>query len=136
MAGLKFVLHEQEKDTALSSLNTHYHMTERIAYIAVEKGSGMFQGGVRFEVGSGTSFDHNWRSVAFAPPYGTAPLFLADLQTMTGPDPAALRYRNRTAGGVELQVAEDQSWDVEIWHMPETVGYVCIGWLGSGVVLN
>lgn len=46
------------------------------------------------------------------------------MQTVSGGDPANLRYRNLTAADVQVQVDEEQSADSEIQHNGETVGYL------------
>jgi uncharacterized repeat protein (TIGR01451 family) len=132
--GFKVLLQEQEREPGYAVLNSHRHTTETIGWVAVEKGAGMLPGAGAFEVSSGTGFDGNFRNLSFTQSYATAPLFLADMQTMADPDPAGLRYWDRTNLRILLRLQEDQSWDSETTHGAETVGYVAIGWAGKGVV--
>jgi regulation of enolase protein 1 (concanavalin A-like superfamily) len=117
--GFQVGMREQE-------LNTQTHLTETIDYLALEPSFGVVNG-VRYEV------DHLPSKVNHVPQtlfYQTAltqpPLLLADMQTMAGRDTANLRWQNRDEFGVELWVAEEQSYDSELNHVGESVGYLVI----------
>jgi hypothetical protein len=45
------------------------------------------------------------------------------MQTIDGPNPAELRYRNLSDSGVEVRIEEEQSKDTETAHTTESVGY-------------
>jgi hypothetical protein len=51
---------------------------------------------------------------------------VADMNTMTGGDPASLRWRSLSPATIELQVDEEQSADTEVWHRSETVAVMVI----------
>ena len=58
---------------------------------------------------------------------------MASLATYDGPDNCELRYRNLTAGGVEVKVEEDTTWDTETNHNSgEAVAYLTID--GDGLL--
>ena len=46
------------------------------------------------------------------------------MQTMYGIDPAGIRLQNLTATSVDIKIEEEQSFDTETAHIPETVGYL------------
>jgi hypothetical protein len=53
-------------------------------------------------------------------------VFLADVQTVNGPDTCTLRYRNLTGSSVEVLVEEERSADDEKGHKQERVGYLVV----------
>jgi hypothetical protein len=48
------------------------------------------------------------------------------MQTTNGGDTANVRYRNKDRYGVEINIAEEQSKDIEVRHVKENVGYFII----------
>ena len=110
------------------------HGTETVYWVAVKIGTGtagaaanLFQGsgGLAFEADAVSGVTHAFSSITFQSAFGTAPCFLADMQTTHGADTANLRYRNLAAGSVEVQIDEEQSADQETAHnASETVGYL------------
>lgn len=98
--------------------------TETVGFVAIERTSGTL-GGRRFEAGLVPEVGHEMHTIEFAHEYED-PTFLADVQTFEGSDAAALRYRNLRGGSVEVFVEEETSRDEELWHAPETVGYVVV----------
>ena len=114
--GFEVTLREQE-------LNTQKHPLEDIDYIAWEPSFGVVNG-LRYEVGlTDAMVNHLPYSLLYKGVFERAPLFLADMQTTAGGDPANLRWRNRTEVGLEVWVSEEQSKDSETSHVPESVGY-------------
>ena len=100
------------------------HGTETISYIAWEVSSGIVDG-IAFEVDqSGDVVTDQMYTNQFQQSLADIPVFLADMQTMDGGDPANLRWQNRDALGVDVQVAEEQSKDSETGHTTEAVGYM------------
>jgi hypothetical protein len=104
--------------------NTQEHASETISYIAWEPSSGTF-GARNFEVGrTPVAVSHKFYSISFSQGFDASPVFVADMQTANGMNPAGLRWKNKTAGGVEVQVDEEQSLNRETKHVPEAVGYM------------
>jgi len=116
--GFKVTMQEQEK-------NTQSHTTEKIYWIAWEKGTGSI-GGQAYKVAKVTGINHTWKPVNFSSTFTSSPALLVDMQTTNGPDPANLRYKNKTASGFKIQVDEEQSKNSETSHTNESIGYVAI----------
>jgi len=98
---------------------------EDIGYVAIEPGTGTANGRA-FEVGVQSGIDHEWSTIEFDGTY-TEPAFIADMQTVAGPDSSGLRYRNLTESSVDVRVEEEQSNDDEVVHAEEDVGYLVAG---------
>ncbi len=103
------------------------HGTETIYWIAWQVGASSEAGKVPFVAAIQEGVTHEFTANAFSPTFGAPPCFVADMQTMSGVDPANLRYRSLTASGVEVWVVDEQSADKEIRHGAETVGWVAFG---------
>ncbi|WP_224447688.1 hypothetical protein [Haloprofundus salilacus] len=101
-----------------------WHHDESVGYIAVEPGTGTL-GDAPFEAGRATGVDHEWQTIEFEGTY-ESPVVVADIETFKGNQPCTLRYRNLTRTSVEVHVEEERSSDDEVWHKPETVGYVVV----------
>lgn len=113
----QFQMQEQEA-------NTQTHATETVSYIAWEPSSGTVDG-LAFEVNrTGNVVTHQPYRIDFPSTLVDIPVFLADLQTANGPDPATLRWDYKDLAGVDVHVAEEQSWDSETKHTGEAVGYL------------
>lgn len=105
--------------------NDDNHAFERVDWIAVEPGTTTF-GGNKLVVGlTGNSVTHNFATINFSSV--TNPVFLAEMQTFDGSDPAALRYRNLSSTSVQVKVEEETSLDDEVAHTTEVVGWLVIG---------
>ncbi len=105
--------------------NDDNHVFERVDWIAVEPGTTTF-GGNKLVVGlTGNSVTHDWFTISYSTV--NRPVFLAEMQTFDGSDPAALRHRNLSATSVQVKVEEEQSNDTETNHTTEVVGYLVIG---------
>ena len=95
------------------------HTAETVSWVAIGRGQG-----IDFEANiTGNVMTHNWRNRNFNQHYSSTPVFLANLQTTNGNDPASLRYDNLNSGSVEILVQEEQSADNEIGHGAEVMGY-------------
>jgi hypothetical protein len=53
-----------------------------------------------------------------------SPLFIADIQTTHGRDPASLRWYERSATALSIRITEEQSLDAETDHTTEVLGYI------------
>lgn len=108
-------LQEQEAGTSSG------HRDEAVGYVAIEQGSGML-GPKPYETGV-VRADDGWTDLAFDGSYA-APVFLCGMQSYQGPDPAGVRVRNLSGGGVSVRVEEGQSGDLETAHATEEIGYL------------
>jgi hypothetical protein len=100
------------------------HANETIGYIAWETSKGTVNG-LTFEVGkTSDSVSHNFYTIQFAQNFATTPMFIANMQTADGMDTASIRWANRDAYAVEVQIDEEQSNDNEVNHTTEVVGYM------------
>lgn len=116
-SGFKFCMQEQEA-------NVQSHTTEEISYIAWEPSSGTF-GKLHFEVGNAVNgIDHNFQTVPFNHAFIGPPILLADMQTTDGGNTASIRWDNKNAYEFDIKIEEESSFDSEIWHVEEKVGYM------------
>ncbi len=100
------------------------HGSETVHFVAWEPSTGTIDG-YEFNVGrTGNVVNHNRFALAFDTAFHSAPMVLADMQTMRGLDTAALRATNITGAGLELWVEEERSLDNEVSHGLEAVGWV------------
>ena len=115
--GFDFRLQEQER-------NSKRHATETIGYIAWEPSVGTIDG-LTFEINkTGDSVTHNFYTIQFSQNFMNTPLFIADMQTGDSMNAANVRWQNKDAYAVEVQIDEEQSKDNEIMHGTEVVGYM------------
>jgi VCBS repeat-containing protein len=116
-------------DAARSTLET-------IGWMAIEPGSGNWDGNP-FEVGfSANNIEEIWRTINFANNYGTAPDFISSQATIAGVDPTQLRMRNLGTNSVDILGAEDRFSDAEVGHAAETVTYLAVGGTGDLVAYH
>jgi len=102
------------------------HGAETVAWIAMDKGTGMLAG-LPFEVlATNDSVKENWFGIGFTQPFAVPPVVVAAMQTCDGGDTAGLRYQNLTVSGVDVKVEEEQSQDSEVTHTTEIVGAICL----------
>lgn len=111
-------------------LRTSGHGTETVGWLAIESGSGDWDG-LEYEVGrTGQNIDHNWGTIDFQQSFSQTPNLLASLSSFRGSDSAGLRYNNLGSSSVQLKVEEDTSRDQEVAHIGESVDFLAIA--GSG----
>ncbi len=115
-----FQIRLQEEDG-----NNGTHVLERVDWIAIEPGTTTFDGTKIVAGRTGNSVTHAWATINFSAV--TAPVFLAEMQTFDGSDPAGLRQRNLSTTSAQVKVEEEQSGDTEVNHTTEVVGYVVVG---------
>ena len=101
------------------------HVNEDIGWLATPPDVGQFAGW-NYEAGSISGCTENWEYISFSNSYSN-PVFLADMQTFNGPDPAGLRYKDLSSSGVYIKIEEEQSSTDETNHASaEEVGYFVI----------
>ncbi len=101
------------------------HATESIGYIAVETG-GSAASGILAGV-TGDNVTHNASTINFGGTFSTAPVLIADMQTLDGGDTSYV-------GGVaapsttqaQVFIDEEASGDTETNHTTENVGYLAL----------
>jgi hypothetical protein len=118
-----FELRMQEQED-----NSQTHATETISYIAWEPSSGTV-GGVTYEVEkTGDVVTDAWHTIVYNQTFTNIPVFVADMQTADGTDPASVRWQGKDLNAVDVTVAEEQSKDSETTHATEVVGYMLFTW--------
>jgi hypothetical protein len=113
----EYRMHEQER-------NFQTHAMETVSYIAWEPSIGILDG-VTFEVAivpdDVTDQRHN---LLFLTAFQDSPVFVAAMQSTNEEDSATVRWQNKNAFGIDVQIAEEQSVDHEQTHAPEVIGYI------------
>ncbi len=113
-AGFEVIMQEEEAGDQV-------HASETIGYIAWEPGSGSING-INYEVSNAGDVTDAWTTVNYGP-FNKKPVFLMDMQSTNGTDTANLRYLNKKASSIDIQVCEEQSADSETGHVAESIGY-------------
>ena len=106
--------------------NDDSHATENIGWIAMSTGNGSFNFREFEARRTGDSVTHTNFSVNFTQRFSGAPVFLVNMQSTDGADPAGMRVRSLSASGATFFVEEEQSFDTEINHTTETAGFIAI----------
>ena len=124
ITGVKLALEEEE------IFKFSGHGTETVGWLAMESGSGDWDG-LEYEVGkTGRKVNHSWDLIDFGQSFEESPNLLASLASFRGGNAAGLRYDNLGSSSVEFKIEEDQTKDREIWHRRESVDFLAIA--GSG----
>ncbi|MCH2209355.1 MAG: BspA family leucine-rich repeat surface protein [Lentisphaerales bacterium] len=111
-----FEIRLQEQD-----INAQDHGAETVNFIAVEKGSVVFEG-MELLISSVNPVDERVKDVGiFGYDY-----FIASDQTYAGSDNGSLRMQGTPQEGVQLIFEEEQSKDDELKHANETVAYIAV----------
>jgi len=106
-------------------INKYKHAAdETISYIAWEPSSGTVNGMDYIVDSTLDEVKHSLHNVPFYPSFASSPVLVAGMQTGDGGDTSNVRYQNKNAAGIEVQVDEDQSRDSEVNHTSEVVGYM------------
>jgi len=111
----------QEKESTKSK-----HVNESVCYLALSPGSGDVDNIHFAAVIPTTTVTNNLTTVPFKEPFQQVPFLFTEQQTMNGVDTAALRIQNLSTDNVQLFLQEDQSKDIEVNHVAETIGYLGI----------
>jgi hypothetical protein len=70
---------------------------------------------------------HSLYNIPFYPSFTTSPVFMADMQTANNWDTANVRWQSKNGDGIDVQIDEEQSKDLEVSHIAEVVGYMAFG---------
>jgi hypothetical protein len=112
-------------------LNSGYHTTETLGWLAMSSGSGTWDGNA-YQVGTtGDSYTDNFSNLSLSG-FSQTPKFLGNIASYDGVDSSGLRYQNLTSTGVSLKIEEDQSLDSELTHTTESLSYFALE--GSGLL--
>ncbi|RDD62279.1 Ig-like domain-containing protein [Ferruginivarius sediminum] len=124
--GFSFAMEEEESQFLTD------HGQETVGWMAIEQGSGLWDGHA-FEAGStGDRITDSGASVSFADAFDSAPQILASVSSFDGANPVDVRYQDVDGSEVVIRVQEDQSSNTEVAHTSESVDYLAID--GSGLL--
>jgi PKD repeat protein len=119
-AGFQLRIQEQELN------GNSWHGSESVHFIAWEPSAG-HAGQFQFEVGlTPDAVTQDFYPITYSSGFDDTPSIVVDMQTQDGGDVANLRYRSKTATGIEVMVHEEQSRDNETNHATEQVGYIVL----------
>jgi hypothetical protein len=107
--------------------NKGTHVSEKVAYIAIEPGYG-YVNGQRIEAGrTGNTVTDDWHTILLNHVFTTPPTsFVGQIQTYDGGDPCGIRKLQMSASDVVIKIEEEQSANSETDHTTEVVGYIVI----------
>ncbi len=120
--GFEYLLQEQE------SINDG-HANESVSYIVWDRSDGTVDGltySVGIHAGVGTNFEQASFRAVNRDAFQDVPFVVTDLLTANGLDVATVRCRNNRSTGIEMIVEEERSYDSEIGHSDESVGYIAV----------
>ena len=123
--GFKLSLEEEE------ALKPSGHNTETVGWLAIESGTGTWDG---FEYQASHTEDevtHQWHDLNLEENFSDTPYLFASLASYDGGDSAGLRYRNFNNSQLEIMIEEDKSLDSEILHTREIVDFFAISDFGE-----
>ena len=117
--GFEYTMHEQE-------LNAQVHDFETMSYIAWEPSHGMIHD-IYFDVQrTQNNMTELFRPLNYSYTFPYVPVFISDIQTYNGYNPCTLRWENRGYDSILLSIQEEMSFDPEIEHDEESVGYIAL----------
>jgi len=111
--------------------NSGTHGSEALSWIAVSTGGSASEGSLAGKTGDVVT--HQQTSIDFGSPFGNAFVFLADMQTEDGNDPATVRLNSLTDAEAIIFLEEEASADSETNHTTEDVGWYA---LDAGSILG
>ena len=115
-----FELRVQEEEA-----NNDEHTEEYVGWFALQPGRGQIDGRA-YEAGYRMDqLDHEWLDVSFDGSYAD-PVFVGHVMSMTGPDAAAVRYKNLSSDGVRVFLEEEASANEELTHIGEDLAYFVV----------
>jgi hypothetical protein len=104
--------------------NKQNHGAETLSFVAWEPSSGRL-GRRQYLIGkTADAVTHEFYNISFIDPFGSSPAFLAAMQTTNSLDISNVRYASKDNFAVDVLIHEEQSWDAEVRHGHEVVGYM------------
>jgi hypothetical protein len=97
---------------------------ETVAWVAIEQGAGTKVDVGTFTVAGDLDATTIWDTLSYGLTFSSAPVFVAQDQTTAGLDACEIRCRNNSTSSIDLTCEEDDTFDVELGHASETVGYI------------
>jgi len=116
-----------EKDEA----STVSHGLESVGWIAIEPGSGTWNGHGYVTGQTPNAVTDAWYTLSFGSSMN-APRFFAAIRSYSGGNNSALRYTGLSSTAVQIRVEEDTTLDPETDHISEVVDYLVLS--GSGLL--
>ncbi|MEY8842874.1 hypothetical protein AB9K41_27900, partial [Cribrihabitans sp. XS_ASV171] len=114
------------------ALNDGFHASERIGWLAMERGTGLWDG-LAYEADvTGAAVGDNLTARNFQQGFSAAPALVTSLASFNGSDPAGARVSSVSPGDFVVKSEEETSADTETTHLPERVGFLAIE--GSGIL--
>jgi PKD repeat protein len=108
------------------------HGYETIAWVAIEQGTGT-NNGMSFHAGrTPNSVTHRWYGVELLG-FEVPPIFLCHDDTYNGGNTCAARWTKLDNRLVQVKIEEEQSRDLEVNHISETVSF--LAWAGAGFIV-
>jgi hypothetical protein len=102
------------------------HALETVGWVAIELGQAS-SNGIDLEVGlTGNVVTHLNHTINFATNFTARPAFFAQMQSHFGGDNATVRHNGLTNRSATVFLEEERSFDAEIAHNPEIVGWLAL----------
>lgn len=102
------------------------HAFETVGWLAITEGTGRYNGLDMEIFNTPVRVNHQNYTINFQTAFASTPVFLADMQTYIGGDPATIRVRTINQSQATIFVEEERSKDFETGHSPEQVGYLAM----------
>ncbi|MFN9366183.1 MAG: M12 family metallo-peptidase [Planctomycetota bacterium] len=116
-----FEVRVQEEEAA-----DRIHALETVSWVAIELGTGSYNG-LDFEAAvTPNAVTHLNYTVNFATNFPSRPGFFAQMQSHNGGDPATVRHNGLTNRSATIFLEEERSFDAEVAHNPEVVGWLAM----------
>ncbi len=101
------------------------HGNEQVYWIAIQPGTGDDVQSTEVGVTPNTVTHANY-TINFEQQFSNQPYFFAQMQSHFGGDPATVRYRQLNTTRAIIYLEEEKSFDSEVQHNSEVVGYVAV----------
>ncbi len=142
VSSLSFRAQLLEEENGGTQDGNRNHVTEKLHWIAIEKGVSDNSGTSLFEVDRtrNTYIDKKWFAINFELNYpNTNSVFFANIQTKNGGDPMESRFKKGvsnqpssfTPNAIKVYGQEEQSLETETYHTSEKIGYAVFGATGD-----
>jgi uncharacterized protein YkwD len=102
------------------------HAIETVNYVAMEQAVGTISSRRSMSGLTPSHVFHVDYAISFGTHFTSAPVFLANIQTYLGSDPAGMRRTFLDRSGARIFLEEEQSADAEMEHAGEAVGFLAI----------
>ncbi len=119
---LRLFVSEKDGDSA----NYTGDRIEDISYIAWTPSSGDLDGW-KYLVSKRPNQNHQLQKIGFGNRFTNTPHFIGNILTSFSVDPANVRWIDRGANSIRVQVHEEKTFDAEIEHDDEVIGFIAIG---------